>query len=293
MIILHLSGGLGNQMFQYAFGRATANRLSAELVFDLSDETLQIHNGFELNRVFDIRAREATKSDLKTVLGWMRHDIARRAVKKFGFSEILSIPYVLEPHLHFAPQMLRASDNTYLSGYWQSEKYFADAMDCVRDDFTFLSKLSGLNESLAADILDKSQTAISLHVRRGDYVHNTEINRVHGCCTQEYYQAAIEHMAGQIKSPRFYIFSDDMDWVRANLDLPFGHTFVQHNRKKSSYQDMHLMSLCKHHVIANSSFSWWGAWLNRDPKKLVVAPRKWFADERSVDDLFPQSWVVL
>jgi hypothetical protein len=101
------------------------------------------------------------------------------------------------------------------------------------------------------------------------------------------------YMAERVKAPHFYVFSDDMSWVSSNLDLPFPHTFVEHNRGISSNQDMRLMSMCRHHIVANSSFSWWGAWLNPYAEKLVVAPRKWFADERSVNDLFPPAWIAL
>jgi hypothetical protein len=152
MIILHLSGGLGNQMFQYAFGRATAKRLGAELAFDLSDATLKIHNGFELDRVFNIEGRAATEFDMKAVMGCMRHKATRRLARKFSLGKFLPTHYVLEPHYHFAPEMLRIPDNMYLSGYWQSEKYFSNTVGCIRADFTFRAPLSGLDESLAAEI---------------------------------------------------------------------------------------------------------------------------------------------
>ena len=293
MIILHLSGGLGNQMFQYAFGRATAKRLGADLVLDLSDPTLQIHNGYELSRVFNIQARTATTSDIKTVLGWLRHNNVQRLIRNFRISRLLSIPYIVEHDLHFTPQMLRIPDNTYLSGYWQSEKYFEDVIDCIYEDFTFSSSASGMNEDISADIIDGKETAISVHVRRGDFVNNYAVSQVHGNCNQEYYQSAIKSIAGRVKFPRFYVFSDDMNWARNNLDSSFSYVFVDHNRDKFSYEDMRLMSLCKHNIIANSTFSWWAAWLNSNFNKIVIAPKNWYHSNFNykIDSLLPKDWI--
>jgi hypothetical protein len=189
--------------------------------------------------------------------------------------------------------MLRIPDGVFLSGYWQSEKYFSDAIGVIRDTFAFRRPPSGLNNSLATQIAAQNATAISLHVRRGDYVHKAAVSQTHGSCSLSYYDAAVRHMASHVKTPHFYVFSDDTDWVRANLNMPFPHVFVEHNRGSASYEDMRLMSLCRHHIIANSSFSWWGAWLNADPEKIVVAPDKWFNNENVVEDLFLSDWVRL
>lgn len=293
MIILHLSGGLGNQMFQYAFGRATARRLDAELVFDLSNATLQIHNGFELDRVFNIEGRVARNADMKAVMGCMRYVSIRRLARRLGLGKVLPVPYVLEPHYHFAQEMLSIPDNKYLSGYWQSEKYFEKVAGTIRSDFTFRAPFSSLDASVAAKMSNQNETAISLHVRRGDYVSNEAASQVYGKCTSEYYRKAIIYVAERVKAPHLYIFSDDMDWVKNNMELPLQCTFVEHNRGALSFQDMRLMSMCKHHIIANSSFSWWGAWLSPAADKIVIAPKKWFADGRSIDDLFPSDWVTL
>lgn len=293
MIVLHMSGGLGNQMFQYAFGRAAANRLGVELLLDLSDPTLSIHQGFELNKVFGIQAKVATESDMYAVLGWQRSEIVRKAIKKIGFTSVVAKRWVDEPHFHFSAEMLQVPDKTYLNGYWQSEKYFNIVADCIRDEFKFSKPPIGLNNTLAQEIADGDTTAISLHVRRGDYVHNQVVNQVHGSCSLAYYHAAIQYVMERVDNPLFYVFSDDMDWVHSHLEMPFPHKLITHNRGESSYEDMRLMSLCKHNIIANSSFSWWGAWLNDNPEKVVVAPKNWFADESRPHDLFPIGWVVL
>ena len=293
MIVIRLTGGLGNQMFQYAFGRATANRLGVEMRLDLSDSTLSIHQGYELKRVFGIEAKIATESDMANVLGWQRPEIIRKALKKLRLTALFAKGLVEEPHFHFSAKMLQVPDNSYLSGYWQSEKYFEDAIECIRNDFKFSKPPSALNKVLLQEIADSNTTAISLHVRRGDYVHNQAVSQVHGNCSLEYYHAAIQYVLQRVQSPLFYVFSDDMDWVRNHLEMPFPHKLITHNRGESSYEDMRLMSLCQHHIIANSSFSWWGAWLNANPKKLVIAPKNWFADESRPHDLFPDGWVAL
>lgn len=293
MIVVRLTGGLGNQMFQYAFGRATANRLGVEMRLDLSDSTLSIHQGYELKRVFGIEAKIATESDMANVLGWQRPEAVRKALKKLRLTALFVKGLVEEPHFHFSAKMLHVPDKTYLNGYWQSEKYFKSVAEYIRNEFKFYKPPSAVNKVLLQEIADANTTAISLHVRRGDYVHNQAVSQVHGNCSLAYYHAAIQYVLQRVQSPLFYVFSDDMDWVRNHLEMPFPHKLITHNRGESSYEDMRLMSLCQHHIIANSSFSWWGAWLNANPKKLVIAPKNWFADESRPHDLFPDGWVVL
>lgn len=294
MIIVYLAGGLGNQMFQYAFGRSLANRLGVELALDLSDSTLQIHNGFELDSVFNIQAKIATSSDLHYILGWQRFKTVRKLLKNLENFVDIRERYILEPHFHFSPKMLELRDNICLNGYWQSEKYFLNSVEDIRNDFVFHNSPSKLNESLITNILGSDYTAVSLHIRRGDFANNTNTNQVHGVCSLNYYTQAINYIADRIKKPYFHVFSDDIEWVKHHLNLLYPHSLIGHNRGKTSYEDMRLMSLCQHHIIANSSFSWWGAWLNPSTDKIVVAPKKWFADtERNSQDLIPEKWVKI
>lgn len=199
MIILHLSGGLGNQMFQYAFGRVNAKRLGAELKLDLSDHTLNIHNGFELERIFNIHAKEATQSDMQGVLGLQRYNVIRKAIKSSGLNKILKSPVVYEPHFHFSPQMMGLSDNSYVYGYWQSEKYFLAIENEIRADFSFKQPLSKQNSDLARIVSDDN--SVSLHVRRNDFAKNSAINTTHGLCSLAYYQAAIQYVAERVENP--------------------------------------------------------------------------------------------
>ena len=130
-----------------------------------------------------------------------------------------------------------------------------------------------------------------MHIRRGDYVSNPTTNKLHGTCSLEYYHNAVDIIAAKVSNPHFFIFSDDHEWARNNFKIDYPLTFVAHNNAGKNYEDMRLMSLCKHHIIANSSFSWWGAWLGSNPKKIVCAPRGWFKDKSlNTNDIIPSDW---
>lgn len=292
MIIANLIGGLGNQMFQYASGRALSLRLSEPLRLDVSGFAgYGLHQGFELSRVFACNPEIATEEEVLDLLGWRASWHARRILMRPSLAMLHGTRLVVEPHFHYWLGIKEVSHNAYLAGYWQSEKYFSDASETIRADFTFRHPLSRKNAELAGKI---GQTmAVSLHVRRGDYVSDTKANAAHGLCSLEYYRAAVLHMAEHVERPEFFVFSDDIAWVKENLKIDFPCRYVDHNQGAESYNDMRLMSLCRHHVIANSSFSWWGAWLNPNPEKIVVAPRKWFADDKHVEDLYPAGWVLI
>ncbi len=292
MIILQLTGGLGNQMFQYAFGRSTALRLGVGLRIDITNHTLQIHNGVELGRVFGIPVQIATTADVRSVLGWQYSRFTRGLLRRAGAGALICKSYIAEQGFGFKPEFLQVSDNVFLSGYWQSEKYFHNVADTIRSDFRFCLLPSEPNVALAAAINMPGVDSVSLHIRRGDYVHNAAVNAIHGSCSLAYYQDAMALVAGRVKNPHFYVFSDDVNWVAGNLPMPYPHTLVDHNRGSSSYEDMRLMSTCRHHVIANSSFSWWGAWLNDKAGKIVVAPKRWFSNA-DVVDVLPEGWIRL
>ena len=279
-------------MFQYAAGQALAKRLGTNLVLDISAfENYTLHQGFELNRVFAMIPAIATRQHLRRVLGWQHTPMVRSLLSRRSFAALRSPHFVFEPHFHHWNSFDQLGNDIYLVGYWQSEKYFKPVIAQTREDFKYRLPLEGLNTELAARI---SQThAVSLHVRRGDYANNPKTTSTHGLCSLDYYRAAVAHVIAKVEKAEFFIFSDDIDWVRANLSLGFPHHFVAHNQGAASYIDMRLMSLCSHHVIANSSFSWWGAWLNPNHDKLVVAPKRWFVNDRNVEDLFPQGWVCL
>lgn len=291
MIISHIIGGLGNQMFQYAAGRSLSLERDQSLRLDITGFSgYGLHQGFELGRVFNSSTEIATEPDVRNILGWQFLSGFRRVWARPGMAAFRRDGFVVEPHFHYWSEINCVPQDCYLVGYWQSEKYFQTHTSEIRADFTFKPSLSDRNAKLAEQITQVN--AVSLHVRRGDYVNNAKTNATHGVCSLDYYRAAIQHVSDRVTCPYFFIFSDDIAWVKDNLKMDMPCQYVDHNQDKESYNDMHLMSLCRHHIIANSSFSWWGAWLNPNLEKIVVAPKKWFANQNNVKDLFPQGWVT-
>lgn len=292
MIVSHILGGLGNQMFQYAAGRALSISRSAPLRLDISDFSgYGPHHGFELMQVFSCPVTLAGPEDVRAVLGWQSSRLVRRLVVCPALRFLRNRHFVAEPHFHHWPGIRDVPLPCYLRGYWQSERYFSNVAQTLRMDFTFRQPLTGRNLELAEKI--GAANAVSLHVRRGDYASNPKTLAMHGVCPLGYYEAAIKYIVERVETPHFFVFSDDMEWVRGNLIIDHPCAYVDHNSGAESYNDMRLMSLCRHHIIANSSFSWWGAWLNLRPEKLVVAPKRWFANGNNVKDLLPSGWVSL
>jgi len=294
MIISNILGGIGNQMFQYAAGRALSVKTNQKLLLDLRDfSNYYLHQGYELSRVFNVPTDNADQTTLNDVLGWRSSQLARRVLRRPQFEWLRGKQFVQEPCSSFWPDFFKLNGDCYLSGYWQSEHYFKSIESLIRKDFSFREDLlSERNYDMAAEIV-KSQS-VSLHIRRGDYISNTKNREIMSECSSGYYQNAINHIVEKIECPIFYVFSDEMSWVKQNLCITFPCVYVEHNQGHESFQDMWLMSLCKHHIIANSSFSWWGAWLNPKSEKLVVAPKTWFNNSYFNDrDLIPNRWIRL
>lgn len=292
MLISNIIGGLGNQMFQYAAARALSLKLGLPLKLDTRDFSgYKLHQGFELNRLFNCNAEIATNNDLAKTIGWHRVKLAQRFLRKPQLKKIRHENYVVEPHFNYWSGIKQLRDNVYLDGYWQSEQYFIEFADNIRTEFTFKLPLSDKNIEISN--LISQVNAVSLHVRRGDYVSSPKTSATHGLCSLDYYRAAIEYVSAYVSHPYFFIFSDDMTWVKDNLDIGPSAFFIDHNTNQESYNDMRLMSACKHNIIANSSFSWWGAWLNQNAEKIVIAPKQWFSKSTDTSDLIPAAWVRL
>lgn len=292
MVISNLIGGLGNQMFQYAAGRALSLARGIPLRLDVSDfANYELHQGFELQRVFNCTADIANETDVRRLLGWQFMSGVRRVVSRSSMAVLRRKAFVIEPHFHYWPGIKNVPSNCYLMGYWQSEQYFLEVASQIREEFSFRLPLERQNAELAKQI--DQVNAVSLHVRRGDYVSNSKNIKTYELCSLDYYKSSIRHIAERVQNPHFIIFSDDVAWVRDNLKIEYSHQYIDHNQGAESYNDMRLMSLCKHHIIANSSFSWWGAWLNSNLDKTVVAPKRWFSNQRKTIDLLPIGWIKL
>ena len=292
MIIGRLKGGLGNQMFQYAVLRALSLKYKKKIYLDLeSVKCTQLETdsftprGFSLN-IFKIKA--------SPLPNFFRYILKLRTVLK----RIIPV--------HFNLFLNNYNDNSdfnvikypaYLDGYFQSENYFKEFRQQMLDDFSLKFPLGKDNEILLEDII--KHQSISLHFRRGDYVDKPQVALYHGVCSSEYYKIAMDYFRGEVTSSVFYIFTDDPIWVKNNfINLyPFYKMIlVNINQGVDSWKDMYLMSKCKHNIIANSSFSWWGAWLNQNPDKIVIAPKQWFADpyvNSKSNNLIPASWVKI
>lgn len=287
MIITELNGGLGNQMFQYAVARRLAEVNHTELKLDIENFNKDRLRAYELHHL-NVNAQFAVYDDIAIF-----KERSKREKIKFYIRQILSrkkLRNIKEKHFHFDESILFLKDNIYLQGYWQSEKYFKDIADIIRREFSLKEKLSEESQQVAQKI-KMSINSVSLHIRRGDYVSNPTTNSVHGVCSLEYYQQCVQVLRERLGELSLFVFSDDPVWVEENLNYDHLLTFVNHNGAERAYEDMHLMSLCQHNIIANSSFSWWGAWLNQNSKKIVFAPKQWFrVDDYATGDLIPEGW---
>ena len=292
-VTVRLKGGLGNQMFQYAMGRALALRLKAALKLD-------ILSGFAVDTIFqrkyalqpfNIVDEYATPYEsYMTFLPVIRRKLSYLlgVVKKFDSKKYFrENSYNFDSRLcHFVPR----KKAVYLDGYWQSEKYFIDAEESIREEFTLRESFNARNEKYAADI--RSCNSVSLHVRRADYVNHDETRHRHFICEKEYYDKAIEIVGEKMANPHFFIFSDDPEWVNGSLSLDFPATVISELGSEKAHEELVLMSLCQHNIIANSSFSWWGAWLNENPTKIIISPKKWFNNiDVDMKDRLPLGWL--
>lgn len=287
MIIIKVMGGLGNQMFQYSFYKQLKSQIK-DAKLDLSVfENCNLHNGYELNKIFNVDEDIASKDEImKLSEDYSNNQIFRRIKRKFF--GIKRTHYVQRDFGYNKLDFIGNMNDLYLEGYWQSEKYFSDVKDVIVKEFTFKNKLTNKNKEIVK--LIKDSNSISVHIRRGDYIFNPEASKIYsGICNLEYYKNALDIIKNNVSKPQFLVFSDDMDWVKNNLSLE-SCVYVDWNKNQESYIDMQLMSLCKHNIIANSTFSWWGAWLNSNENKIVIAPKKWFNTNANTTDLIPESW---
>ena len=289
---MKLVGGLGNQLFQYAVARAVAQRNNVPLKLDLSSLEGDPLRKYGLHH-FNINASIASRAEVGRLSKVARKGVRKRIHKLIhGSSPYYRRSVLRERSPRFDPNITKATGEVYLVGYWQSEKYFKDIEQLLRTELTLRHTKSPANRKMS-HVINQTES-VSVHVRQGDYISNPVANQVHGTCSLEYYQAAIERIAETVKRPHFFVFSDDSEWAKENLRFKYPVVHVTHNGEENDYEDLRLMSHCKYHIIANSSFSWWGAWLSNFPGKIVIAPQKWFVDaSRDTGDLLPASWIQL
>lgn len=294
--IVKLSGGLGNQMFQYAFAYALAQQFGVSVLFDLSwfeyakAQTNITPRALAL-KVFDIDFKEAQENDLKDVNYSNKNCLIKKILwKMFKIKQCRPAKnsYVQKDAFKFEKEIFVNSHYLHYDGYFQNEKYFIDCRDDILKSFCINIHLNEKNQQVLEEI--RNINSVSIHVRRGDYVTLESANKFHGLCSLDYYKKAIKHIANRVKNPHFFIFSDDIDWVIENLKIDYPYTIIDFNQGEGAL-DLNLMKNCKHNIISNSSFSWWGAWLNENPNKIVIAPQKWNLTGKRKFDVIPKNWV--
>lgn len=290
-IIVRLAGGIGNQIFQYAAGRSLAISHDYELCLD--DSLLKQRRygvtprDYELD-AYNIVARKLTPAEQAAVKPRVRRPL--RYMYDIG---LMKSPfyYYREPHFEFDHKLHQLSGNLIIEGYWQSERYFSDIANTLRRELQPINPPpSNMRDFLGQMTKNNS---VSLHVRRGDYISNPKAAANHVSCDLAYYKRAAALVAERVSSPVFYVFSDDPEWVENELQIGFPMVLVSQPKSWPAYDDLRLMSHCAHHIIANSSFSWWGAWLNPSPDKIVIAPSRWFRVDKNIQDLIPPKWLVI
>lgn len=286
MIVTKLKGGLGNQMFQYAAGLAVSLAWNEELKLDIIgyDDPRYVHaNTPRQYRMFPFRlsASIATVSEVEKsrnplgIISKLLRAFNQRVLRKY--------------YVDYDASLFKKRNN-YLEGYFQSEKNFINTKDRVLKEFT-LKKESDvfMTEKNKIDRMN----GVSVHIRRGDYVSDQKTKSTHGVCSEEYYKQAIDLMRTKVKAPIFYFFSDDIEWVKKEFGENADFKYVS-NPKLEEYEELMLMASCAHNIIANSSFSWWGAYLNQNPNKIVIAPKKWVNKEPDPHpNIVPEGWVRL
>ncbi|MBK5652357.1 MAG: alpha-1,2-fucosyltransferase, partial [Rhizobium sp.] len=304
VITVSLIGGLGNQMFQYAAGKALAERHGVPLVLDLSGFRDYAVRSYLLDRLHVPEAGGAlgqAESFQKFAARFARakwKGRIDRLLGQVGLPKIVaSSQEYREPHFHYDPAFEALGPSAVLFGYFQSERYFGSISESLSDWFSAREPFG----DTAADMLARIETsplAISVHVRRGDYL-NPGTAEFHGILGESYYRQALgrlERLCGQ--DSELFVFSDDPPAAEKVLDFASRSRLVHvRGDPERPWEDMALMARCHHHIIANSSFSWWGAWLNRSPHKHVVAPRAWFApaelEKTNTADLYPAEWILV
>ena len=277
MIITKLKGGLGNQLFQYAAGRAVALHHKVPLKLDVTTfETYNPHNGYRLDQ-FAIQADIANYNEIIKLKG----GLLMSALRKAGLVKKKS--YLKEKRTSYFDEGVFKNNFVYLNGYWQNELYFSNIRELLLQELSPISSLNDVGYSCLESI--KKTNSVSLHVRRGDYLNLKNI----GVLDVDYYKQAVAYIRKNVEKPTFYIFSDDLDWCKKSLG--FLDVCIYVDRTETEIDDLKLMSCCQHNIIANSSFSWWGAWLNKNPKKTVIAPKSWLLNDPDSSNVILSDWI--
>lgn len=279
MIIVKLKGGLGNQLFQYAFGTFLSSQKNESLKLDISSlgSKNDTKREYQLNK-FNIKAGISSPEELKKF-------------KPSAWSDFLHKKILRQFHIGWEPNILQ-SKSTYFEGYFQSYKYLDSIRNQLLSEITLKNPIANTYQEILNKI--KNTNSVAIHIRRGDFTDNQKIKLIHQTINLDYYQKAITIIKQKIANPTWYIFSDDIEWAKANLQIDQLTIFVSPPEGSDQAQELILMSKCKHQIIANSTFSWWAAYLNQNPNKIVIAPKKWNNRyQKYYQHLLPNDWITL
>lgn len=292
IVISRIIGGIGNQLFQYASSFAFAKMYNSELFFDLSTFSHPKYynpEGFLLKKVFKIDISQSTKLQHFKTLGLAAPLLPFRF--RLNYEKLCRHYFVEKKQYQIEERFFSyKGKHCYLEGYWQLEDYFKDIREIL------MKKLQFNYDTLTHLALKMSQTlvkenSVSIHVRRTDYINNKVYSNMYHQCDSQYYRSAMDFISRRVSGAKFYVFSDDIEWAKVQ-SIFSGCNFIDYGAASGSWNDLFLMSCCKHNIIVNSSFSWWGAWLNKNPEKFVIGPKKWFKSKKHYDlNPIPKNWV--
>lgn len=299
MIIIKIASGLGNQLFQYAFAKSLTQKTDIEIkidtsCFDLPKNTIT-PRPFLLDK-FKISLQIADRNDFKKIGvpypadRTFKENIRRVVFKlKEFFRTKRNRKIIINHNLNFNESMFNIPDNSYVSGAWTNENYFNNIRTIIGEEFSPKFDLGSKSKELMSEI--QNSNSISVHIRRGDYLRYTHKFKI---LSEDYYNGAVKLIKEKVKNPMFFIFSDDINYVKENYSKIFGSNSVYVSGQNiPDYEELYLMNNCKHNIIANSTFSWWGAWLNHNNNKIVIAPKQYRQDDKEMSDFIPKSWISI
>ncbi len=296
-----MRGGLGNQMFQYALGKSLSLRNNIQCKIDISNYTSTVGDPFKGIRLFglsyfNITAEPASKEEVSRFSKYFSPKISGKIARAFNrLGAYFSKPYIVEPKKNFFSfdkELLekKITKDVYISGFWQSELYFKEYADTIRKELSVKNIPEGKNAETLNNM--KNQQAVAIHIRHGDNANVVAKN--HGVLGMDFYKQAIAIIKEKVQNPVFYLFSDDIAWAREQLAFAQPLVVVDWNGDDKNHEDMRLMYSCKHHIVANSTFSWWGAWLGAHDTQIVIAPKKYHqVGHASYPDYYPKHWLTL
>lgn len=290
MIITKLIGGLGNQLFQYAIAYRLAKLSGTEVKMDIA--------GFEKYKLHKVAIHHLHVNFEQSVID---KNSINKLIHGYGLRSLMKKYGLLKPRIRIIKDrekgfqqdlITQYREDIYLDGFWQTEKYFKPVENEIREKFRVRTPPSLANQQILAKINDTN--AVSVHLRRADYITNPSTLSFHGVCSMDYYKKATDIIQSKLSDPYFFIFSDDIEWAKENIRFSDRQFFADINNADTNYEDLRLMFSCRHHIVANSSFSWWGAWLNPNKEKMVIAPAQWYSNPQfNNSDTIPEEWVKI